>query len=279
MIATDGVFSMDGIIADLAGICDLADRYDALVMVDDSHAVGFVGPRRTRHARVSRRHGARRHPHRHAGQGAGRRAAAATPGRAGDHRAAAPASRPYLFSNSLAPPIVGGLAEGARARRAARPSCATGSRRTPRWFRGGMTEAGLRHRAGRRIRSCRSCSATRPSRPPGRAAVGAGRLRDRLLLPGRAAGQGADPHPDLGGPHPRRHRLRRRAVRCGQGRARALRLRRAQASTGSSVNAGSPVSGWIARKWRSSNVAIDVVSRRAASATSEASVRLTPRSR
>jgi glycine C-acetyltransferase len=43
LIATDGVFSMDGIIANLAGICDLADRYGALVMVDDSHAVGFIG--------------------------------------------------------------------------------------------------------------------------------------------------------------------------------------------------------------------------------------------
>jgi len=43
MIATDGVFSMDGIIANLKAICDLADRHDALVMVDDSHAVGFVG--------------------------------------------------------------------------------------------------------------------------------------------------------------------------------------------------------------------------------------------
>ncbi|MEF9974056.1 MAG: glycine C-acetyltransferase [Clostridia bacterium] len=43
LIATDGVFSMDGIIADLKGICDLADRYGALVMVDDSHAVGFMG--------------------------------------------------------------------------------------------------------------------------------------------------------------------------------------------------------------------------------------------
>lgn len=43
LIATDGVFSMDGIIANLRGICDLADRYGALVMVDDSHAVGFVG--------------------------------------------------------------------------------------------------------------------------------------------------------------------------------------------------------------------------------------------
>ena len=43
MIATDGVFSMDGIIANLQAICDLADKYDAMVMVDDSHAVGFVG--------------------------------------------------------------------------------------------------------------------------------------------------------------------------------------------------------------------------------------------
>ncbi len=43
MIATDGVFSMDGIIANLKGICDLADKYNAIVMVDDSHAVGFVG--------------------------------------------------------------------------------------------------------------------------------------------------------------------------------------------------------------------------------------------
>lgn len=43
LIATDGVFSMDGIIANLADICDLADKYDAMVMVDDSHAVGFMG--------------------------------------------------------------------------------------------------------------------------------------------------------------------------------------------------------------------------------------------
>lgn len=43
LIATDGVFSMDGVIANLKGVCDLADKYDALVMVDDSHAVGFVG--------------------------------------------------------------------------------------------------------------------------------------------------------------------------------------------------------------------------------------------
>src|SRR5207249_10321127 len=45
MIATDGVFSMDGYIANLSKICDLAEKYDALVMVDDSHAVGFMGKR------------------------------------------------------------------------------------------------------------------------------------------------------------------------------------------------------------------------------------------
>jgi len=44
LIATDGVFSMDGILANLPAICDLAEKYDAMVMVDDSHAVGFVGP-------------------------------------------------------------------------------------------------------------------------------------------------------------------------------------------------------------------------------------------
>ncbi len=44
LIATDGVFSMDGVVANLPGICDLADEYDALVMVDDSHAIGFLGP-------------------------------------------------------------------------------------------------------------------------------------------------------------------------------------------------------------------------------------------
>ena len=43
LIATDGVFSMDGIVANLKGICDLAEKYDAMVMVDDSHAVGFMG--------------------------------------------------------------------------------------------------------------------------------------------------------------------------------------------------------------------------------------------
>ena len=55
LIATDGVFSMDGIIANLPAICDLADEYDALVMVDDSHAVGFLGPHGGSRVRARRR--------------------------------------------------------------------------------------------------------------------------------------------------------------------------------------------------------------------------------
>ncbi len=72
MIATDGVFSMDGYIAPLREICDLAEKYHAMVMVDDSHAVGFVGQTGPRLARARGSHGPRRHLHGHAGQGAGR---------------------------------------------------------------------------------------------------------------------------------------------------------------------------------------------------------------
>ncbi len=64
VVVTDGVFSMDGSYAPLDEICDLADEFGALVFVDDSHAVGFVGDGRPRHARALRRHGPRRHPHR-----------------------------------------------------------------------------------------------------------------------------------------------------------------------------------------------------------------------
>ena len=73
LIVTDGVFSMDGIIANLKGVCDLADKYNAMVMVDDSHAVGFIGEKRSRQPRVLRRYGPCRHHHRYPGQGPGRR--------------------------------------------------------------------------------------------------------------------------------------------------------------------------------------------------------------
>ncbi|MGB3837332.1 glycine C-acetyltransferase [Castellaniella sp.] len=106
MIATDGVFSMDGIIANLSAICDLADEFDALVMVDDSHAVGFIGD------------GGRGTPEYCGVQGRvdiltgtlGK----ALGGASGGYVAADAAivdllrqrSRPYLFSNTLAPSIV-----------------------------------------------------------------------------------------------------------------------------------------------------------------------------
>ncbi|MCL6326507.1 glycine C-acetyltransferase [Pectobacterium polaris] len=106
MIATDGVFSMDGVIADLKGICDLADRYDALVMVDDSHAVGFVGEQgRGTHERC----GVMERVDIITGT-LGKALGGASGGyTAGKHEVIdwlRQRSRPYLFSNSLAPAIV-----------------------------------------------------------------------------------------------------------------------------------------------------------------------------
>ncbi|MCO5153898.1 MULTISPECIES: glycine C-acetyltransferase [unclassified Shinella] len=105
MIATDGVFSMDGIIANLGGVCDLAERYGAMVMVDDSHAVGFVG----RHGRGSAEHcgvegridiitGT-------LGKALGGASGGYTSGRREVVEWLRQRSRPYLFSNTLAPVI------------------------------------------------------------------------------------------------------------------------------------------------------------------------------
>ncbi len=106
MIATDGVFSMDGVIANLRGVCDLADAHDALVMVDDSHAVGFVGEQG-------------RGTHEHCGvlgrvdiitgtlgKALGGASGGYTAARGGVVDMLRQRSRPYLFSNSLAPGIV-----------------------------------------------------------------------------------------------------------------------------------------------------------------------------
>jgi len=106
LIATDGVFSMDGVIANLNGICDLADKYDAMVMVDDSHAVGFVGDQG-------------RGTHEYCGVMDRVDIITGTLGKAmggasGGFTSASKEivewlrqrSRPYLFSNSLAPAIV-----------------------------------------------------------------------------------------------------------------------------------------------------------------------------
>ena len=105
LIATDGVFSMDGIVADLRSICDLADKYGALVMVDDSHAVGFVGEtgRGTPEfcgveGRVDIITGT-------LGKALGGASGGYTAGRKEIIELLRQRSRPYLFSNSLAPAI------------------------------------------------------------------------------------------------------------------------------------------------------------------------------
>lgn len=106
LIATDGVFSMDGYIANLPAICDLADKHDAIVMVDDSHAVGFMGKR-----------GRGTHEHHHVmervdiitgtlGKALGGASGGYTSGREEVVELLRQRSRPYLFSNSVAPPIV-----------------------------------------------------------------------------------------------------------------------------------------------------------------------------
>ncbi len=105
LIATDGVFSMDGYIAKLPEICDLADKYDAMVMVDDSHAVGFMGA-----------HGRGTHEHHKVmnrvdiitgtlGKALGGASGGYTSGRQEIIDVLRQRSRPYLFSNTLAPPI------------------------------------------------------------------------------------------------------------------------------------------------------------------------------
>lgn len=105
LIATDGVFSMDGVVAPLEGICDLADRYDAMVMVDDSHAVGFMGA-----------HGRGTHEHCGVmdrvdlltgtlGKALGGASGGYTSGRAELVALLRQRSRPYLFSNALAPVV------------------------------------------------------------------------------------------------------------------------------------------------------------------------------
>src|SRR6266516_6771196 len=106
LIATDGVFSMDGCVANLPAICELAEAGDALVMVDDSHAVGFMG-----------QHGRGTHEHHQVmgrvdlitgtlGKALGGASGGYTSGRKEIIDLLRQRSRPYLFSNSVAPPIV-----------------------------------------------------------------------------------------------------------------------------------------------------------------------------
>lgn len=106
IVVTDGVFSMDGYLAPLEDICDLADRYDALVMVDDSHAVGFMGETGAgtpEHAGVSDRVDIYTGTF---GKALGGASGGYVAGRAEIVAVLRQKARPYLFSNSLAPSIV-----------------------------------------------------------------------------------------------------------------------------------------------------------------------------
>lgn len=142
LIATDGVFSMDGYIAPLGKICDLADKYNAIVMVDDSHAVGFMGA-----------HGRGTHEHCGVmgridimtgtlGKALGGASGGYSSGRKEIIDLLRQRSRPYLFSNTLCPVIVGASIEALRLL-----GESTGLRDTleenTRYFREEMTKAGF----------------------------------------------------------------------------------------------------------------------------------------
>lgn len=142
MIATDGVFSMDGFIAPLKEICDLADKYNALVMVDDSHAVGFMG-----------KQGRGTHEHCDVlkridiltgtlGKALGGASGGYTSGRREIIEILRQRSRPYLFSNTLAPVIAGASLEALRLLKESTSLRDTLEKNT-RYFRQAMTAAGF----------------------------------------------------------------------------------------------------------------------------------------
>jgi glycine C-acetyltransferase len=142
LIATDGVFSMDGSIADLKGVCDLADRYEALVMVDDCHATGFLGRTgrgSTEHAGVMGRVDIITGT---LGKALGGALGGFTSGRREIIELLRQRSRPYLFSNTLPPAVVGAgievfemLSETTELRDRLESNT--------RFFRDGMTAAGF----------------------------------------------------------------------------------------------------------------------------------------
>ncbi len=147
LIATDGVFSMDGTIANLAGICELADRYDALVMVDDSHATGFMGA-----------HG--RGPPPHCGVASridlltgtlGKALGGASGGYIASRREVIEwlrqRSRPYLFSNSI-PPVVAAVTVRVLELLEQDPRLRTQLHENARYFRAGLTRLGFTLKPG-----------------------------------------------------------------------------------------------------------------------------------
>ncbi len=200
LIATDGVFSMDGTIARLHEIADLAERHGALLMVDDSHATGFIGA------------GGRGTPEFRRvmdrvdiitstlGKALGGAAGGFTAARREIVEWLRQRSRPYLFSNSLPPVIAAAsvraldlIEQGNELREQLRANATH--------FRAAMSTAGFTLPPGEHpiipVMLGDATLAARFAETTARAR----RLRDRLFVPGRAARQGPDPHADVRRPH------------------------------------------------------------------------------
>jgi len=147
LVATDGSFSMDGIVANLKDICDLTDRYDALVMVDDSHSTGFIGPT------------GRGTPEYHGvmervdiitstfGKALGGASGGFTSGRQEIIDMLRQRSRPYLFSNTLAPGVAAAVFKALETLSASTELRDRLERNTA-YFREGMTQAGFKLNPG-----------------------------------------------------------------------------------------------------------------------------------
>ena len=147
MIATDGVFSMEGDVAPLEAICDLGDRYQALVMVDDSHATGFVGPTGRGSLEQAGVVGRVDVVTSTLGKALGGAAGGFTTGRREIIDLLRQRSRPYLFSNTVAPSVVGAslaVLELLTSTTQLRDRLMNNARR----FREGMTKAGFRIKPG-----------------------------------------------------------------------------------------------------------------------------------
>ena len=142
VIATDGVFSMDGLVAPLDEVCSLAEQYDALVMVDDSHAVGFVGEHG---AGTPERFGVTDRVDIHTGtlgKALGGASGGFTCARTEIVELLRQRSRPYLFSNSVAPAIVGAALATLDLLASSDDLLAT-LRENTAWFRAEMTARGF----------------------------------------------------------------------------------------------------------------------------------------
>jgi glycine C-acetyltransferase len=194
MIVTDGVFSMDGDVADLKGICDLADRYDALVMVDDSHATGFVGKTGRGTPEFCGVEGRVDLITTTFGKALGGASGGATVGHQEMIDTLRQRSRPYLFSNTV-PPVVVGATIAVLEMLSHTQELRDRLEENTRYFRAGMSRLGYEIRPG--------FHPIVPGAGTGFAAAGRRHLRHRLLVPRGAARPGAHPRANFRCAHTR----------------------------------------------------------------------------